>query len=336
MFRRPGIINILVLGVLIAGAGMTILKIYNLKLEIDLLSENPPASQHPTRIVLESELLALQKQFEELEKDSGLQKKKGDVLEEVKSRLEEIRHQSDLLGMQKGREERLLDLAAQAASQSVGTATGVISFLAILFTVVVLGLSLVSGLHFREFGAQLERDKLAAEAAIKEVRSQKDDAIKDLKELRRDLGDLEDDGARQIAAIGEREREWKEQSGKELQQIQKISQELDKKNELVSTFLDRLVSVHAAAFSEILGTLPLGVVFSEEEGQRVRLKGQELKGRLLLWHPDEEKKKGAVMLLGAVGTKVVIADLRRLQSASMDKDLALLVESAIGRINSRA
>jgi hypothetical protein len=258
---------------------------------------------------LRLEINAFQDRVEALERDPGLQKAKGQDLADLTKRLEEMRRQADRLESRQDREGRMLDLAAQMSSQSVSTSVGMVSFISALFVIVVFGVSLAASLQFKDL-----KEEFAS--------------------LRAKIAEFEKSGKDHVEGVATNVKNSKEKMDLELARLNLLTTNLGEQASAGGVFLDSLVNVHAEAFSEILSTLPLGRIFSEEEGHRVRLKGQELQGRLLLLHPDRERRKKAVMLLGAVGTRIAKADLRRLQKdQNTDKDMALLIESAVRKID---
>lgn len=267
------------------------------------------ASDSITYRNLETEMNAFQERLETLARDPELQRTKSQDLADLSKRLEEMRRQADRLEFRQSREDRMLDLAAQMSSQSANTSIGMVSFLSTLFVIIVFGVSLGTSLHYKDL-----KDDLA---------HLKDDAEK-----------FKSQSTGYVNAVAESVETSRKQMETDLANLKSIASKLGEQADTGGAFLDGLVNVHAEAFSEILSTLPLGRIFPEEEGHRVRLKGKELQGRLLLLHPDMERKKKAVMLLGAVGTKIAKADLRRLQKDSAtDKNMALLIESAICKID---
>lgn len=258
---------------------------------------------------LETEMTAFQERLEILVRDPKLQRAKGQELSELTKRLEEMRRQADRLEFRQGREEHMLDLAAQISSQSADTSIGMVSFVSALFVIVVFGVSLGTSLQFKD---------------LKE----------DFSSLQEQMEAFKRKGEKNVEEVAQKVQMSQKQMEVELERLELLTKSLSEQTDAGGVFLDGLVNVHAEAFSEILSTLPLGRISSEEESHRVRLKGKELQGRLLLLHPDRERRKKAVMLLGAVGTKIAKSDLRRLQKdRDTDKDMALLIESAIRKID---
>jgi hypothetical protein len=285
---------------------------------------------------LRGELDAIQKRLEFFSQDHELGRKDAQLLQDLSKRLEEVQLQAERLEFRQGREERLLDLAAQVASQSVSTSSGAVDFLSTLFVVVIFGMSLISGLHLKELKEDLEKKRVEADTAIRNMSDESNQARGELIGLRQEMGKVRESGDEQMAKVARSVQESKEQMEVELGRIRSVATNLGQQSAAGGAFLDGLVNIHAEAFSEILSSLPLGRIFSEDEGQRVRLKGQELQGRLLLLHPERERRKKAVMLLGAVGTRIAKVNLRQLQrDPTTDRELALLIESAIRKIDER-
>ena len=287
---------------------------------------------------LQDEVGTFNRRLEEIERAAGGADNLGGELGNLRERLAEIERLTQLVEIRAGREEKFFNLAADASAQYVSKSTEMVNFLSVLFVVVTIGMSLIASSQLRLISQDWNAQKARADQEIENVldlgRQTKDRLEREVREIELRVETQKSWLFENLAAVEEN----RKMIDSELADIRGASVVYRKESEAGAAFLDELIAVHAEAFAEILSVVPLRRLLSASETQLILLKGQELRGRLLLLHPDPEKVMQGVLMLGAVGGNLARVDLDRLferAKVAGNIDLALAVESVLRKIEGR-
>lgn len=206
----------------------------------------------------------------------------------------------------------LVGLASNASAQSVATVSGMMTYMSVLFAVVLFGAAFILNFQVTEAKRELEefRDKLHQD---KEV-------------LERALGRVDVAATSAMRAM--------EQTKATIVEEKREAEIVSRK---VGEVLEGIILVLDSSIKEIFGSWA-GPSASPKvpRSQRVLQKSHEMRGRVLLLHPSEARRVEGIYLLGASGTNIAKVDLMRLcESESAREALKELIRSAVRRIDER-
>ncbi|HSG40791.1 MAG TPA: hypothetical protein VLE27_14215 [Thermoanaerobaculia bacterium] len=274
------------------------------------------AGERPETIaqrVLEDELSELRNRVDGiLSADPAVREDAADLqarLAELTTRIESLRHHQE-------REERLLDISTQAASQGVSNMTGMVEFLAILFTLVLFGVTLITGLHTKELREEWHRVedalKATSEHAGKAAETAKDCAVK----ASQDILQKANEAKNQLADLA---KEWEEKHREHREQ-----------HDAMLAFSTKLTTAVSDALKAILAEVTHQAPFSSEATKRIERKIQVFSAQLKIIHPEARIRRVGIDELGASGTKDAEVILRRLlEVPNADGQEALQIQRAL-------
>lgn len=286
---------------------------------------------------LQADLNAMQDRLSSLDVEGMREGVKNDELQALREDLARIRLRAETIAIRESREGVLLELAGQAASQSLSAVSGMMTFMSILFTIVLFGVALITGLQVNEARKDVERLEIASKRQRTELSENGTRLQEKLAHVESRVEQYEKRLAAEALSFESEFREAHREVEEEVARIGILAQEVSAQRASAEAFLNSLIEVHASAVLDLLDGLVGHPSRSRSPRfQRLMNKGQELKGRLLLLHPDSDRRRSGVLLLSAVGTKISQVDLLRLlKKSETDKDMALLIRSAIDTIERR-
>lgn len=292
------------------------------------------AAERPETIaqrVLADELSELRNRVDRiLSADPAVREDTADLqarLAELTTRMESLRHHQE-------REERLLDISTQAASQGVSNMTGMVEFLAILFTLVLFGVTLITGLHTKELREEWHGVKDALNATSDRAVNEVETKVRETRiELAKSMEAAEAAGEKAAEAsknIFQNANEAKKQLADLAKEWEMKGREHREQHDAMLAFSTKLTTAVSDALKAILSEFTHQAPFSSEATRRIESKIQVFSAQLKVIHPEARIRRVGIDELGASGTKDAEVILRKLlEGPSSDGQEALQIQRAL-------
>jgi hypothetical protein len=299
-----------------------------------LAKKEAHAAERPETIaqrVLDDELAELRNRVDRiLSADPAALEDTADIkarLAELTTRMESLRHHQE-------REERLLDLSTQAASQGVSNMTGMVEFLAVLFTLVLFGVTLITGLHTKELRQEWQTVKTALDSTSNLAVEKVETKVKETRtELASSMEAAKMAGESAAAAsekIFQNANEAKNQLADLAKELEEKGREHREQHDAMLAFSTKLTITVPDALKAILSELTRQVTLSSAATRRIERKIQVFSAQLKVIHPEARIRRVGIDELGASGTKDAEVILRRLlEGPGLDGQEALQIQRAL-------
>lgn len=239
------------------------------------------------------------------------------------------------------REEYLLDVATNSASQAASSASGMVEYLAILFSLVLFGVALLMGFQVHHLGQELLDYRARMREDVDTFRKEIEAKFESTKQA------LEEHSTRVMGALTESRRLAQEELVGERDQIStllgtaraevsSLQASFRKEQEQARQVLPTYAEILTAALADLAHALPADAQDHKEQRHALLVKTREHRAKLLLLHWNSSQQEVGVRELGAIGRRSAIGALERLRVLeSTSGGLKDEINRAIARIDER-
>lgn len=247
------------------------------------LPKEEPANPIIVNMLVE-EVLEVKRQFASLKNGSieaATAEKIDEQIGEIEKRLVQVSAEATF-------RNELIELNAGLTNQALSLTNQIVTAVAFFFTIAVAAVGFLSFGKFQDVKLKMEEQQAALASLSGQVENE-----------RNDLNKLVDEISKERQAL----KNFAEQSS---ETISRQERSLAATRDFLDAMQERFFSV---GLVEVFSALREAKVISPEIDSTLRRKAAEVKARLCLWHPDEQRVGAAIDELNALGTLAAIPDL---------------------------